>query len=190
MNWIPINNFENYDISEKGIIRIVYKNKKVIYLKPWVNTKIPKDYLRVSLHKNHKQYKFLLHRLLALHFIPNIENKPQVNHKDGNRQNNCLNNLEWVTNSENQIHSFHITKTWKHNNPMNGKLGKEHNCSLPFIMEFPNGDRKKYYGEYEMVRALGFGRTSISWARKHKYPTYKFCRGKLKGMVVHFEIKG
>lgn len=51
---------------------------------------------------------YLLHRLIALTFIENIENKEQVNHMDGNKLNNSLNNLEWVTNKENQIHKFKI----------------------------------------------------------------------------------
>ncbi len=58
----------------------------------------------VGLHKNAKQKRVLAHRLVAESFIPNPENKPQVNHKDGNPLNNKVDNLEWTTSFENMQH--------------------------------------------------------------------------------------
>ena len=63
-------------------------------------------YARVELWQNGKGRKYLVHRLLAQAFIPNPEGKPQVNHIDGNKANNALENLEWVTQSENQLHAY------------------------------------------------------------------------------------
>lgn len=65
-------------------------------------------YVRVELNIRGVGKKYLLHRLLATAFIPNPEGKPQVNHIDGKPANNSLENLEWVTQSENQLHAYRI----------------------------------------------------------------------------------
>lgn len=86
-----------YQISNLGNIRNKNKN-----LKPALSGK----YLTIPLYKNGKQKTFLIHRLVAEHFLPNIECKKTVNHIDGNTTNNNVNNLEWNTYSENIKHSF------------------------------------------------------------------------------------
>lgn len=64
-----------------------------------------KSYLRVDLiDENGKRKHHKVHRLVAKAFIPNPQNKKQVNHKDGNKQNNSVTNLEWVTDRENKEH--------------------------------------------------------------------------------------
>ena len=64
------------------------------------------SYLQVLLWKNGRRKMKYLHRLVAETFIPNPENLPEVNHKDGNKSNNCVDNLEWVTHRDNQIHAY------------------------------------------------------------------------------------
>lgn len=70
-------------------------------------------YLYVSMPINWKFTNFKCHRLVGIYFIPNPENKPQINHIDGNKKNNDISNLEWVTIKENHQHAY---KTWLHKN--------------------------------------------------------------------------
>ena len=99
--WKDIPDYEKlYQVSTLGRIKSLYSNK---ILKP----NIDKDgYYRYALCKNKKRKDYYGHRLVALTFIPNLYNYQQVNHIDGNKQNNCINNLEWCTCKENVIHSI------------------------------------------------------------------------------------
>lgn len=100
--WIDIKGFEGlYMVSDLGNIKS-YKREEN-FLTPRVLTK---GYLGVILYKDRKPTAFKVHRLVAINFIPNPENKAQVNHKDGNKHNNKISNLEWATNSENMRHSI------------------------------------------------------------------------------------
>ena len=90
-----------YQISTFGNVRRVYKNKT----KEIVTFETEKGYKRATLHFKGRTYYIKVHRLVALAFIPNPDNKPQINHKDGNKLNNCVDNLEWVTDLENKQHA-------------------------------------------------------------------------------------
>lgn len=83
-----------------------------------------KGYLRVSLCKNKIKFTTGVHRLVAIAFIPNTKNKPQVNHINGIKTDNRVDNLEWCTNAENQIHAVKNNLT----NPNNCE--KHHNSKL------------------------------------------------------------
>ena len=65
-------------------------------------------YMRVTLHHKGKAHTVRIHRLVALYFIPNPDNKPEVNHKDGNKKRNWYGNLEWVTSKENKQHAIEL----------------------------------------------------------------------------------
>ena len=65
-----------------------------------------KGYKQIYVSINNKRKLFYIHRLVAIHFIENPDNKPQVNHKDGNKSNNVFNNLEWCSRIENIKHAI------------------------------------------------------------------------------------
>ena len=97
MIWKTIQNNSNYEVSTTGLI----KNKKTgKILKPWTHL----GYQWIRLGKNGKNKS--VHRIVALTFLPKIEGKDFVNHKDSNRSNNNVENLEWCTKSENSIHGI------------------------------------------------------------------------------------
>lgn len=97
-----VKNGDNYEISDLGNVKNVTTGKIR-------KNQIDKDgYLWVSLYKNNKPFNAKIHRLIALAFIPNPDNKPTVNHKDGNKKNNDISNLEWSTSSENNKHAYDI----------------------------------------------------------------------------------
>ena len=98
--WKVVKGFENYLVSSLGNVKTINgKLKKVVY-----DSK--NDYGYVELWKNNKGKKFRIHRLVAETFIPNNLGKEQVNHIDGDKKNNCVSNLEWVTPKENIRHSI------------------------------------------------------------------------------------
>ena len=72
------------------------------------NQGVTAPYKFVILRKDGRSLQVMVHRLVALAFIPNPENKAEVNHKDGNKHNNHADNLEWVTRSENLLHSYRV----------------------------------------------------------------------------------
>lgn len=106
--------YHGYEVSNYGNIRSVDRyivrsdTGKLVFSKGRVlKTQVDKlGYERVSISINTTKITLKVHRAVAIAFIHNPMNLPQVNHKDGNKLNNDSSNLEWVTNSENQIHAI------------------------------------------------------------------------------------
>ena len=104
--WKDIAGYEGlYQVSNLGKVRSLrYKNRdetRELYLKPHT-----RGYLQVELHKNGDRKMFTVHRLVALAFVDGYEEDKQVNHIDENKKNNVSTNLEWVTVSQNVLHSL------------------------------------------------------------------------------------
>lgn len=103
--WKPVLGYDNYEVSNKGRVRSIYKHGPLLLrLQPNKNSK----YLYVSLNKDKKRKMMSVARLVGHTFLGESysEINNTINHKDGNRQNNCVENLEWVSQAENNIHSF------------------------------------------------------------------------------------
>ena len=108
ISWKPVVGYEGlYEVSNTGIVKSLdrMKNRKHTIerdLKPSTN----KRYKEVKLYKNGTKRSIKVHRIVAQAFVPNPYGKPQVNHIDGNKDNNNADNLEWCTQAENNRHAI------------------------------------------------------------------------------------
>ena len=111
--WKPVAGYEDrYMVSNDGRVKSLDIYVKARFgkrlskgrIKPQCNNN--RGYSCVGLCRDNRTHTHLVHRLVAEAFVPNTDNKPQVNHIDGDRTNNRADNLEWVTDNENKVHSF------------------------------------------------------------------------------------
>ena len=145
--WRDIPGYESfYQVSNLGNVRSIRFNK-VRNMKSWDSH----GYRAVELCINNNRYIVGVHQLVALAFIPNPENKPEVNHKDRNRSNNNVENLEWVTQSENIAHAYRSgvkPRPTYQNQPLQKEI-------LDII------ENKKYFSIREASRQTGHTRDTI-----------------------------
>lgn len=106
--WKDIKGYEGlYQVSNLGRVKSLPRNTKNQYKNGIIkkNIILKNGYYFINLYNNGSKL-FTIHKLVAQAFIPNLKNKPCINHIDGNKQNNCVDNLEWCTYSENELHAF------------------------------------------------------------------------------------
>ena len=147
--WKPIVGYEGlYEVSNYGQVKSLTKkgfNKKPALLRQRDNGY---GYMICQLLKNNKRRTMATHRIVAMAFVPNPDNKPQVNHKDGDKYNNVPSNLEWCTNSENQVHKFRVLKCESHGGHPKRK-----------VICCENG--MEYESSYHAARATGISKGCI-----------------------------
>lgn len=125
VEFFPIKESDDYIINQDGVILRLSRND-------YITTKYVKTYLRVNLVLDGKRVTRAIHRLLAEAFIPPVEGKDFVNHKNGDKQDFSLENLEWCTRSENMWHSTHVLGNPKPPNHK-GRTGKLCKHSKPVV---------------------------------------------------------
>jgi hypothetical protein len=155
--WEYCNDCENkyYDEEWKDIPSDIIKGNKGYKISKYGRVKNHKG--RITEGSNHESgylwvsiapKQYLLHRLVAKTFIPNPENKEQVNHIDGNKQNACANNLEWCSNTENQIHKVNYGLS---------------NCTKKIVQyDLQMNKIKEFTSQIKASKELNIGFTSIS----------------------------
>jgi len=172
--WIDIKGFEwLYQVSDLGRIKS-FKRRWIWKTKILKLCKTKKWYIKVGLSKKCLTKSYLVHRLVAIHFIPNTENKPEVNHILWNKWDNRACMLEWNTKSENELHKYKVLwnnshflkcnpslwKFWKDNK--SSKKVNQYDLAWNFI--------KLWYSIADVNRDLKIAQSNVSkcckWERK------------------------
>lgn len=161
--YMKYSDYDNYIIGSKGS---VYSFKTKRFLKKNIGNS---GYYGLTLCKNGVAKRIEIHRLVALCHIPNPDNKQCVNHKDGDKKNNDVNNLEWVTYSENSKHARMMNLTPKPPS-WRGKVGYDHNRSKS-VKQFDAKTNKfiKEYGSMNQAnKKMGYGHGVVHYSVANK----------------------
>lgn len=155
---LQIKGHPNYFVNNRGEVfsKNPYNNPNNIIRKLKPNTD-GSGYLFVRIDKDIKK----VHRLVAETFISNPENKPEVNHKNGIKTDNRMENLEWVSHSENNKHKYRVLG-YKASSPMKGKFGKDNHLSKTVIQTQDGKFIAFYNGIREAERQTGINHHRIS----------------------------
>lgn len=180
--WKDVKGYDGkYQVSNLGNVRSVDRTftnacgvvvtRKGTILKPRVNRN---GYMRVTMHKGGKVNTEVIHRCVAVAFIPNPEELPQVNHKDGNKRNNNVSNLEWCTSMENMHHA--AQKGLRNNALEYAKSARK----AVIATNLETGEETFYESVHAAERVFG----------RHVTNVLQGTRGKTKGHTFRFAFRG
>jgi len=166
-----------YEISSDGIVKSKDRTQtdSLGRTRTWkgqvLNPDIaPNGYYRITLAVEGKKKQVYIHRLIATHFMDNPNNLLQVNHIDGNKLNNSMDNLEWVSAQENTIHAYKnglINHIAGENHPNYGKFGsKSRKAKKVKSTDIITGEQKTYGALIETVKD-GFTKSEVSRSCNH-----------------------
>ena len=170
--WRPISGYKGYHVSNFGRVKSFNRAKAKILAPVCIA-----GYLHVGIYRNNKQKLIKVHRLVALAFLPNPANKPEVNHIGGIKFNNHVSNLEWATKSENQKHAAATGL----NKPPEGEdayRAKLTNKQVIYIRENTNG-----LSASELAVMFGVNRQSICAIQLGQ--RFKNAGGTIRNKIEH-----
>ena len=169
----PIPGFQGiYSISTIGRIKSHYRSSVNKDGRIWLKEKILKTsikvggYRSIGLRKDKTKQSYIVSRLVALAFISNPENKPEVNHKNGNKLDNRVENLEWSTPVENTRHAHRLGLVPK-------RIGDENEKSKPVSQRRPDGKLVNIYSSINLAKQDGYSPSCIIRACQGKMPQYR-----------------
>ena len=172
--WKDIPGYEGlYQVSNMGrILSLNYGHRKSWNKKELKLSRSNSGYYHVQLYKNGIVSTKLIHVLVATVFVENCGNKPEVNHKDGNKKNNCASNLEWVTRKENLKHA--VENGLRRRSPMIGIVGAKNKLSKSVCQISKDGVCIKIWESlYDAEKEGGYNRNSIRSCANNYKKTYK-----------------
>lgn len=192
--WRPVKDYETiYEVSSNGQVRsldryiqkgpyIIHRNGKLLKLS------IGHGYLYVSLAKSGRQQQKFVHVLVAEAFLDKPNGKVEVNHKDGNKLNNCVDNLEWVTHRENIQHSFRLglhkypDSTYMKQLAMKASVASKARSAKPVLCET---DGLAFESQHAADRFYGYYLGTVNTVLKKSNPVFK---GNLFRLLLQSEL--
>lgn len=144
-NWKVIKEYPRYSVSDNGRVKNNASNK-IISQRQATN-----GYMRVNVRTGAEKYEkpitLSVHRLVAEYFLPKVDGKEYVNHKDCDKTNNFASNLEWCTAKENSIHAYKSKPIYR--DKRNSNIAKAQDCCKKKILAYKDN---VLIGEYESIR--------------------------------------